>query len=213
MHATDRAAFRDLLADAMAFYRRDVSTFALSVWWQACQSFDFEQVAKALTAHAMDPERGQFAPMPADIVRQLQGTRTDRSLVAWGKALDAMQRVGAYTSVAFDDGVIHAVIEDMGGWVALCRTTMDELPFTQKRFCDTYRAYASRGDVTYPGLLVGECDANNALKGYRTNPPALIGNPERAKAVMQGGSSQPKTLITHVIDAAESGVRRLGCAA
>jgi hypothetical protein len=52
-------------------------------------------------------------PKPADIVRNLQGTASDRSLIAWGKLLEAMRRVGAYRSVAFDDGAIHAAVEDM----------------------------------------------------------------------------------------------------
>ena len=55
-----------------------------------------------------------------------------------------MQRVGAYRSVAFDDGAIHAAIEDMGGWPAVCRGKADELPFLQKRFTDLHRAYSSR---------------------------------------------------------------------
>ena len=34
-------------------------------------------VGKALTAHATDPDHGQFAPKPADIVRKIQGTQAD----------------------------------------------------------------------------------------------------------------------------------------
>lgn len=198
MQPTDRAGFKTLMTDALAFYRRDLSAFALSVWWQACQSFDLEQVSKALTAHAMDPEQGRFAPMPADIVKQLQGTRTDRSLIAWGKVLDAAQRVGAYTSVCFDDGLIHVAIEDVGGWVALCRSSMDELQFMQKRFCESYRAYTTRGPVEYPRLLPGAHDQDNAVKGYSAKPPVLIGDPERAQSVLLGGSDMPKTRITHI---------------
>jgi len=212
MRASDKPRFKDLLTDAWAFYRRDMSTFALSVWWSACESFDFEQVASALTAHAMDPERGQFAPMPADIVKKLHGTQTDRSLIAWGKTLDAMQRVGAYTSVCFDDGVIHAVIEDMGGWVKLCRSNLDELPHLQRRFCESYRAYSNRGDVVYPALLAGAHDLDNRLKGFGATPPALIGDPAKAERTRQLGSDTPKTQITHV-GSALLDLKRLGDAA
>lgn len=108
--------FSQLITDVLAFYRQDVSGFALQVWWQACANFELEQVTKALTAHAMDAERGQFAPKPADLVRQLAGTATDRAMLAWGKVHDAMGRVGAYQDVVFDDAVIHAVVEDLGGF-------------------------------------------------------------------------------------------------
>ncbi len=195
MKPTDKPAFAQLLADALAFYRQDVSTFALSVWWQACEAFDLEQVAKALTAHALDPDRGQFAPKPADLVRVLRGTSVDRSLIAWGKVLDAMQRVGAYRSVVFDDGAIHAAISDMGGWPALCRTTTDELPFTQKRFCDLHRAYAARPDAAYPPQLLGEHAMVNRLAGHAAEGPALVGDPERARQVEHGGVAGGRTVI------------------
>lgn len=212
MKPGDRKEFQALLTDALAFYRRDLSTFALSVWWQACQPFSFEQVSKALTAHAMDPEQGRFAPMPADIVKHLAGTKSDRSLIAWGKVLDAAQRVGAYASVCFDDGLIHASVEDVGGWVALCRTEMDELPFLQKRFCDSYRAYTTRPDVKFPAVLGGSHDQANVLKGFKAKPPVLIGDPKKAEAVYFAGSVMPKTQITHVA-APLVDMKRIGSAA
>lgn len=212
MQTTDRATFQTLLGDVMAFYRQDTSTFALSVWWQACQNFDLEQVRKALTAHAMDPERGQFAPKPADIVRKLQGTATDRSLIGWGKVLDAMQRVGAYQSVVFDDPAVHASISDMGGWPAVCRSAVDELPFLQKRFTDLHKSYTARGVFEYPARLVGESEATNGLHGHKSAPPMLIGDPAKAQQVAQLGGSGSKTQITLASDAVP-GVARIGNAA
>lgn len=200
MNQAQKAKFIDVLTGVHDFYNKDMSKFAVTVWMQACETFDVEQVTKALSAHLMDAERGQFMPKPADIVRQLQGTSTDRSLIAWGKVMDACARVGAYSSVCFDDGLIHAAIEDMGGWVKLCRSNTDELGYLQKRFCDTYKAYAARGDAAYPAILTGEHDAQNALKGYRTLPPALIGNPAKAERVKALGSNEPKTQITHAVD-------------
>lgn len=208
MKPNDRERFAALITDALAFYRRDTSKFALNVWWQACQAFDFEQVAKALTAHAMDPEQGRFPPMPADIVKQLQGTRTDRSLLAWGKVLDAIQRVGAYQSVAFDDGIIHAAIEDLGGWVALCKGEMKDLPHVERRFCESYRAYAARGDVQFPPSLPGVHQLENGLNGRKSAPPVLIGRPERAAEVLRLGVPAPKTQITR--NAAEAVAGLLG---
>ena len=165
-----------LITDALGFYGQSVSTFAIGVWWQACQRFDFELVAKALTAHAMDPDRGQWAPKPADLVRQLQGTSTDRSLIAWGKVMEAMQRVGAYSSVDFGDRATHCAIEDMGGWSKLCRSSLDELQFAQKRFCDAHRVYTSRGDALRDvPYLIGVHEAENRVAGKRIAPPVMLG--------------------------------------
>lgn len=152
MRTDDIDDFQRLMTDALAFYGKDVSEFAMSVWWAACKDFDLEQVRKALTAHAMDPDSGQFAPKPADLVRVLQGTKTDRSLLAWSRVYRAMSDVGAYASPDFGDSAIHAAITDMGGWPNLCHTSINELPFTQRRFCDLYRAHANRGAEDVPLL-------------------------------------------------------------
>lgn len=198
MQSTDRAAFKTLLTDALAFYRQDVSIFALTVWWQACQPFELEQVAKALTAHAMDPERGRFPPMPADLARVLQGTRTDRSLMAWAKVMDAIRAAGAWRSVAFDDPAIHAAIVDIGGWVAVCTGQADDLPHLQRRFCDSHKAYTARGEFEFPPLLDGEFDAENRLNGFATKPPVLIGDPNMAQQVIERGRAGPRTRMTEL---------------
>lgn len=197
MKASDRLKFFEVLGGVHDFYGRDLSKFAGQVWWQSCETFELEQVSKAFSAHLMDAEHGRFMPKPADLVRVLQGTRTDRSLMAWAKVFDAIQRVGGYTSVCFDDGLIHAAIEDMGGWVTLCRSDADELPFMQKRFCDTFKAYTTRGgDVAYPAQLRGAAAIDNATRGYAIGRPTLIGDPERAQQVLAAGSDVPKTRIT-----------------
>lgn len=196
MKEQDKREFVTLLGDVMAFYRQDVSPFAVSVWWQACAPFDIEQVRKALTAHAMDPDRGQFAPKPADLVRQLQGTKTDRALVAWGKVHEAMGRVGAYQSVVFDDPAIHAAIDDMGGWPNVCRLPTDDLSHTQRRFCELHRAYAGRGEFAHPPVLVGVHEAENRAAGRRVAQPLLIGNAEKAREVLALGASGPRQAVT-----------------
>lgn len=189
MKPTDDAKFLEILAGVHDFYGKELSTFAGKVWLEAVQSFGLEQVSKAFSAHLMDPERGAFMPKPSDIVRQLQGTHADRSLIAWGKALQAASSVGAYATVCFDDPVIHVVLEDIGGWPKFCQTKTDELPFVQRRFCDSYRAYSGRGEtISYPPTLTGIHDRENAPGGYKSARPVLIGDTEKAKLVLQNGS-------------------------
>ncbi len=175
MHKDDRAEFVRLLSDVMAFYRQDCSEFAISVWLQACQPYAMEQVRKAMTAHATDPERGQFAPKPADIVKALQGTHTDAALLAWGLVYGAMSSVGSYRSVDFGNPAIHAAIQDLGGWPALCRQDVGQLQFLQKRFCDSFRTYRARGAEGAPEYLTGECEGVNALSGTPIAPPVRLG--------------------------------------
>ena len=213
MKSSDKARFAQLVTDVMAFYRQDVSPFALSVWWQACERFDFEQVSKALTEHAMDPDRGQFAPKPADMVRQLEGTATDRAMIAWGKVLGAIQSVGAYSDVVFDDPAIHAAIDDLGGWTKVCRGELKELSFLQHRFCEAHRAYAGRRVFDYPRKLTGDRSPDEAYtrRGLPPPRPAVVGDVVKARMTYQGGQTGGKTSVMYqALDAIERGAKLIG---
>jgi hypothetical protein len=196
MQQSERGAFAQLITDVLAYYRQDASRFVIDLWWNAFSSFDLELVRKAMQRHATDADRGQFAPKVADVVRLLQGTSTDRAALAWGKTLDAMQTVGAYTDVVFDDPAIHAVVQDLGGWPKLCRTDLNELGFVQHRFCTSHQAYAGAQSFDYPRMLSGErsSDGEYAKRGLPVPKPAVIGDRERARLVYQGGGAAGRLL-------------------
>ncbi len=196
MRNEDKQQFVKLIGDVLGFYRQDLSEFALHVWWQGCQPYSLEQVSKAITAHATDPDRGQFAPKIADIVRKLQGTKQDRSLLAWGKVMDAMGSIGAYQDVIFDDAAIHASIQDIGGWSKICRTSIDELSYLQHRFSQSHKAYTERGEFDYPKRLNGDRspDIEYEKKGIPLPKPAIVGNHDLAKKVYQGGGASTSSI-------------------
>lgn len=213
MTPNDRERFALLIADVLGFYGQTPSKFALTVWWQACQPFEFEAVQRALGRHAMDPEVGQFAPKPADLVRQMQGTPTDRAAKAWGMVIDAASKVGAYADVAFDDPIIHAVVMDLGGWPVLCRTNTDELGYLRHRFTEGYRAYARRGDLqNWPRQLCGDRspDETYLARGLQPPRPVLVGDAAAAARVMAGGSEAGRYRIATLDDAVTSAVASIG---
>lgn len=177
MQPNEKNTLLSLVTDVLGYYRQPVSTFTLSVWWNACQNFSLEQVSKALTVHATDPDRGQFAPKVADVVRILAGTKTDRSLLAWGRVYDAMCEVGAYRDVDFGDAAIHAAIIDMGGWPKMCRTELAEISYLQHRFCESYRAYQTAGVTEQPVLIGDHSPADMYVaRGLPAPVPAVIGS-------------------------------------
>lgn len=103
-----------------------------------------------------DVERGavrsirecQFMPSVFEL-RQLCGTKPDsvspkdRPTLAWCDVRTAIRKVGGYESPKFDDPVINATIREMGGWVALCDSTSDELVWREKDFLRIYAALAT----------------------------------------------------------------------
>lgn len=207
MKTEDFEGFRELIQGVYDFYGKELSRFALDVWWNALRQYDLDVIRRAMSMHCTNPDTGQFCPKPADVVRMVGGTTRDAALMAWNKVQEAVSRAGAYRSVCFDDPIINRVLLDMGGWPEICAKQMDELPFVERNFCDRYRAYKTHGGAPgHPPYLVGLIEAENAQRGYESEPPLLIGNVESARRVMLGGCNVPLIPIT-VSDHASSALR------
>ena len=204
MTESDKPAFAELIAGLFAYHRQAVSTAVILVYWRGCQGFTLEQVAKAIDTLTADPKAGEFVPKIGSIVRVLQGTQTDRSLIAWGKVAAAMSEVGAYADVVFDDALIHLCVTDLGGWPKVCRTPYDEQSYLQHRFCEAYRAYTARGAPTeYPSRLTGAGSGPDdyAKRGMTPPPPRLVGDKAAARLVLAGGTAVKRLAAAPVLAA------------
>lgn len=122
----------------------------------------------ALNAAVMTLLRtSRFMPSPAEI-REAAGAvgglpaPKDRPTLAWIDVRRAISQVDAYGSPDFDDKLINATIRAMGGWVALCDATLEQLIWREKDFKQTYAALASQNlpdEMTT--RLAGICEKEN----------------------------------------------------
>ncbi|KVG77203.1 DUF6475 domain-containing protein [Burkholderia ubonensis] len=189
---SNRGAFAELISGVYAFYGREASDFALSVWWAAMQPFDLAAVHDAMNRHCVNPDSGQFLPKPADIVKMVQGSTQDSALVAWAKVDRAIRSCGTYNSVVFDDALIHRVIVEMGGWVLVGGKGEEEWPFVRNEFVNRYRGYKMRSETPeYQPVLIGMAEAQNNRTGHKSQPPVLIGDARAAHQVMLAGHDKP----------------------
>lgn len=200
MSPTDKPAFGALLTGCLqAIYDKPVSAALLEVWFNALAGYPLDELSAAFSRHLTDPDHGQFPPKPADLIRAIDGGGDGRALAAWSKVDQAIRHIGGWRSVCFDDPLIHAGIEAMGGWIKLCETRSDELPYRQQEFAQRYRALMLTRTTHHPGHLIGRFEANNALNGYPVEPPLLLGNPERAAQVHLSGEGH--TARPRLVDA------------
>lgn len=175
MTDADRDAFAETLAAVYALYRAELSAAVLEIWWRALAPYPIGAVKAALGRHATNPDEGRFLPKPADVVREIVGTRADASLIAWSITIDAVRIVGTWRSVAFEDKLIHRVVTDLGGWMWLGRQLEKELPFVERRFRDLYRALASReSPVDLPVRVAGQIEITNNAMGYADAPLDVV---------------------------------------
>jgi len=193
MRESDFESFSQMISAVCALYGKPASSHMIAIWWGALREYDLQGVRHAFDRHVKNPDSGQFMPKPADVIRMVQGSTQDAALVAWSKVDKAVRHVGPYATVAFDDPVIHAVIQDMGGWVQVGSKTDKDWPFIAKEFETRYRGYRLQGSAgEYPPSLAGIAESQNSQTGFRSPPPVLIGDQERALSVIAGGSVAPK---------------------
>lgn len=191
MRDDDMERFFRLLSGISDYYGRQIGKDAMRLYWEGLKQYDLQAVEKAFWTHTQNPDTGQFMPKIADVAKYLKGRTIDQAQIAWSKVDKGMRAVGTYQDVCFDDPVIHRVIEDMGGWIALGDKQESEWPFLQNQFENRYRGYVMRDEIIeYQARLVGIANAQNAQNGFGLNPPVLIGDQQKAQMVLNNGSNK-----------------------
>jgi hypothetical protein len=180
MQDSDRRAFFETWASAWEGCGKAVTDRLLRFAFESLREYQLADIQRAVLERSRDADTGAFAPKPADIIRQIEGAGDERSLAAWTKVETAITRIGPHRLIAFDDNRIHAVIDDMGGFMRFCVVTDDDLPFMRNEFCKRYRGYVRKAPTRWPALIT-------AAEGEVDEPPHLIGDPELAKRTMLGG--------------------------
>lgn len=187
----DQRKFAALISGLADYYKSEISKVVLRLYWEGLRQYDYAAIEKACWAHTQNPDTGMFMPKTADIIKMVAGRTDDQAKVAWAKVDRAIRSSpGVYSTVAFDDALIHRVLFDMGGWASLGSKSEDEWPFVAREFETRYRGYRMRSDKPdYPPLMIGICaKQNSADSNVCREDIFLIGNRSAAIAVLQGGS-------------------------
>lgn len=99
-------------------------------------------------------------PMLAEIREYCLGIRNGDLDLKIAKAVTKIKKAigvaGMYTTVAFDDPIIHLVIRDFGGWINLCSKSLDDFENLLKwDLPKLYKAYSTRKNTEIPTMLLG----------------------------------------------------------
>ena len=193
MQDNNKAQFKEMLTASWGLYGKTLTPQMLTLFWESLKKYEISEISGAISRHTVNPDTGQFAPKPADIVKYIEGSSDDMSLKAWSKVEETIRRKGVYVEgLVFDDPIIHAVLKDMGGWVQMCATpTEQDLHFQSIEFCKRYKGFMYRGNFEYPAKLKGLVADGE--------PVLMIGSQEKASQVLIGGS-EVTLQMTHVED-------------
>lgn len=190
MTENDKPQFAQMWGGAWAMYGKEATKPILSMAFEALRAYDLGEVRQGLSKHMQNPDSGQFAPKPADVIKHIGGGSDSRALVAWSSVDKAVRRIGTYQTVVSDDPIIHQVVVDMGGWIKLGKTEESEWPFVAKEFERRYRGYLINPMPSYPKQLTGASEAENGSRGIDFKAdPVLIGDASKAEQIYLTGST------------------------
>lgn len=106
MRDEDKRTFKALMVSTMEVYGKAISTDAIRLWWACLQGYELADVSRAFSAHVTG-KRGQFAPLPADILELIRGESGHLGTEeAWALALESTDEA---LTVVWTDEIAQAL--------------------------------------------------------------------------------------------------------
>jgi hypothetical protein len=110
----------------------------------------------------------KWFPKPSELIELSQGSLEEKSYHAWNLFLDVSRRVGAHSSVFFEDGRISALLDMFGGWIECKKWLLADLTWRRTEFL---RAYQAMKVVPSPHVHQGLLALENNAKGHFSHIP------------------------------------------
>lgn len=163
MTDADRQAFGEALGTVAEIFGETLSSTRLEGYFLSLSEFEFSAVSHAI---AIAMKSCKFFPRPAELIEVIQGSVEDQAELAWRRFLEALEGVGTYRTVDFDDPAMHQVIERFGGWHEcwqIERLDPKALDFKRQEFKQLYRIFLRRSSLAMcaPRVLVGQHQMEN----------------------------------------------------
>lgn len=170
MTPSDAGMFATVLAELGEVYSEAVSPVRARLYFEALSDLTLDEV-RAAAVRVVKTSR--FFPKPAELLEAIQGSESDHAEQAWALVLRAMEQVGPYQSVDFDDEAIHECVRRIfGGWPDACLMELSDAPFRHAEFLKLYRAVRRRHLIPKP--IPGLLEMDNRAKGFLRHIPEPV---------------------------------------
>lgn len=166
---SEKARFKKIMMMTGELYDKNITETLLDLYFSVLKDFSVDHVAEAFTAHIRSTDAaGTFFPKPADIIRLINGTKkeedekTDQNAeIAWSDVIGKVASLGSYRNFESDDKVSVAVIVALGGWMRVCSSNYDQLPWLKKEFISAYKSFSSKRLDELPYYAPGRVEIEN----------------------------------------------------
>lgn len=164
MNKKDDKEFALLMAALAQNFESECPTTKVKLYSSFLSDLEIGQLKVAIDKIINESIYPKFPTIGA--IRQAAfGSTDEQAILAWRKVFRAVQCVGQYRSIQFDEPVIHSVIELMGGWENLCIMQQKDVQWREKEFINVYKSLRGKR-LRHAEYLPGICELQNMQKGY-----------------------------------------------
>ena len=195
----ERDAFLTRFLGLCELFNVAADEFKTELYFRALQRFDIQDVVRGIDKAVT---RCRFFPKPVELIELIEGNADDIAEVEAVKVIEAVKRVGSWQSVAFDNPVTAAVVQQgFGGWVKLCsEMNAKEEKWFRKDFCRLYVSF-TRQNIQYTGILAGQAAVSNSAhckEHYEAT--AFVGNADKARAALNATRQQAVPITMQLVE-------------
>jgi hypothetical protein len=170
----DTARRYQLIAMLGRAFNREVDEPLLLAYRMALQDLTLPQF-EAAAGRALAECGSMPTPRDMRVIAGVDFRSETRASLAFDVLTRQVSLVGSYRSICFDDPILNATLNSLGGWVAVCETRESEWDsFFRQRFLKAYAAnYEARRGTMH--AQTGISDRTNAFNGLESvHPVAMI---------------------------------------
>ena len=174
----DRDRFEVMLLGLAEIFDKQLSEGQIDLYYLALEDMDIEDVANAGNILARSVK---FFPKPVEFRESVVVGTDDMASIAYLKFFKACAHTPDRTLI-FDDPIIHAVIDNLGGWndelYDKWASVKDEV-WLRKSFEEMYQTFAKCGVPRNTSKkFIGKVERSNDGRWNIRNRPVLIGSKE-----------------------------------
>lgn len=176
MDNSDKKEFARQMMIISEIYDKPVSTEKLQIYFSTLSKYTIKQVVIGIEKHMQDVESGQYFPKPANIIKHIEGEKSninDMAEIAWLEVENAIRMIGAHGRLKLRDKIAIAAVKSIGSWSDLCMTNIDKMQWKKKEFIDSYELLSKTPVEMLPDSLPGIADIKNSRMESKQSLKAL----------------------------------------
>lgn len=133
-------------------YGIEINEIKIQTWEEILlKPYGIEKIKLAATKILKADRKFKTFPKISEMIHAIEGDKPKSEEIALSQFMAAKQAiidVSSYSSVSFDDCIIHKVIDSMGGWPEFCITDNSQWHWKEKEFVERYVRFKAQYDAS-----------------------------------------------------------------